>query len=113
MFGMFYVVFFLAIAMFIFAFARIISEWSKNNKAPRLSVDAKIVDKRSEMHYNHSKGHHYQFQSYLVTFEAQRGDRIELGVTPGEFSLLVVGDEGVLSFQGTRFLGFERKINNI
>lgn len=113
MFGMFYVAFFLVIAMFIFVFARLISEWVKNNKAPRLSVDAKIVDKRSATHYNHSNGHHHHSHSYHVTFEVQSGDRVELMVPWNEFGLLVVGDEGVLSFQGTRFLGFERKINNI
>ena len=46
MFGMFYVVFFLVIAMFIFVFVKGISEWVHNNNSPRLSVDAKIVDKR-------------------------------------------------------------------
>jgi len=30
-------------------------------------------------------------------------------VPRSEFGLLVEGDEGVLSFQGTRYLGFERK----
>ena len=49
MFGMFYVVFFLVIAMFIFVFVKGISEWVHNNNSPRLSVDAKIVDKRNEM----------------------------------------------------------------
>ena len=34
---------------------------------------------------------------------------MELKVPRGEFGLLVEGDEGVLSFQGTRYLGFERK----
>jgi len=30
-------------------------------------------------------------------------------VPRSEFGLLVESDEGVLSFQGTRYLGFERK----
>jgi hypothetical protein len=34
---------------------------------------------------------------------------MELSVPSSEFGLLIVGDEGVLSFQGTRYLGFERK----
>ena len=36
-------------------------------------------------------------------------DNMELKVPRSEFGLLVEGDEGVLSFQGTRYLGFERK----
>ena len=113
MFGMFYIVFFLVIAMFIFVFVKGISEWVHNNNSPRLSVDAKIVDKRSHTshhHHNHN-GHMHTSSStsYYVTFEVQSGDRMELKVPRSEFGLLVEGDEGVLSFQGTRYLGFERK----
>ena len=113
MFGMFYVVFFLVIAMFIFVFVKGISEWVHKNNSPRLSVDAKIVDKRSHTshhHHNHN-GHMHTSSStsYYVTFEVQSGDRMELKVPRSEFGLLVEGDEGVLSFQGTRYLGFERK----
>ena len=110
MFRMFYVVFFLAIAMFIFVFARLIIEWVRNNNSPRLSVDARIVDKRTSTHYHHGNGHHHHSHSYHVTFEVQSGDRIELKVPRSEFGLLVVGDEGALSFQGTRYLGFDRKM---
>ena len=111
--GIFYVMFFLVIGMFIFVFVKNISEWVKNNNSPRLSVDAKIVDKRSHTshhHHNHN-GHMHTSSStsYYVTFEVQSGDRMELKVPRSEFGLLVEGDEGVLSFQGTRYLGFERK----
>ena len=108
MFLMFYVVFFLVIAMFIFVFVRAISEWTHNNNSPRLSVDAKIVDKRTTTHHHHSNGHHHHTHSYYITFEVQSGDRMELKIPRSEFGLLVEGDEGVLSFQGTRYLGFER-----
>ena len=54
MIGMFYVVFFLVIAMFVFVFVKGISEWVHNNNSPRLSVDAKIVDKRMATHHHHS-----------------------------------------------------------
>ena len=111
--GIFYVMFFLVIGMFIFVFVKNISEWVNNNNSPRLSVDAKIVDKRSHTshhHHNHN-GHMHTSSStsYYVTFEVQSGDRMELKVPRSEFGLLVEDDEGVLSFQGTRYLGFERK----
>ncbi len=111
MFGMFYIVFFLVIATFIFVFVKGISEWASNNNSPRLSVDAKIVDKHMRTHHHHhANGHHHHSHSYYITFEVQSGDRMELKVPRSEFGLLVEGDEGVLSFQGTRYLGFERKI---
>ena len=111
MFVMFYLVFFFVIAMFIFVFVKIISEWVKNNNSPRLSVEAKIVDKRMATHHHNSNGHHHHTHSYHVTFEVQSGDRMELRVPRDEFGLLVEGDRGMLSFQGTRYLGFDRKID--
>ena len=73
--------------------------------------DAKIVDKRMSTHH-HSNGHHHHTHSYHITFEVQSGDRMELRVPRSEFGLLVEGDEGVLSFQGTRYLGFEIKLQS-
>ncbi|MBO5305195.1 MAG: DUF2500 domain-containing protein [Clostridia bacterium] len=112
MFEMFYIMFFLVIGIFIFAFVKIIGEWSKNNNSPRLSVEARIVDKRSHTsHHHHNHGGHMHTShstSYYVTFEVQSGDRMELRVPHYEFGLLVEGDVGTLSFQGTRYLGFAR-----
>ena len=107
--GIFFIVFFLVIGMFLFVFVKNISEWVSNNNSPRLSVDAKIVDKRMTTHHHHSNSHHHNTHSYHITFEVRSGDRMELRVPRDEFGLLVVGDEGVLSFQGTRYLGFERR----
>ena len=78
MFGMFYIMFFLVFAMFIFVFVKGISEWVHNNNSPRLSVDAKIVDKRMATHHHHSNGHHHHSHTYHITFEVQSGDRMEL-----------------------------------
>ena len=46
---------------------------------------------------------------YYVTFQVESGDRFELGVNGSDYGMLVEGDEGMLTFQGTRFLSFERK----
>ena len=47
--------------------------------------------------------------SHYVTFQVESGDRMELNVTGSEYGLLVEGDQGRLTFQGTRYLGFERQ----
>ena len=39
---------------------------------------------------------------------SKRGDRLELPVDGSDYGLLVEGDTGKLSFQGTRYLGFQR-----
>jgi len=111
---MFYIVFFLVIGVFVFVFVKGMGEWLKNNNSPRLTVPVRVVDKRghSSGGYNHTTHTHSSHTSYYVTFEVESGDRMELRVPSSEFGLIVVGDEGTLSFQGTRFLGFERKYSS-
>ena len=45
---------------------------------------------------------------YYATFQVESGDRMELTVSGSDYGYLVEGDHGKLTFQGTRFLGFER-----
>lgn len=49
---------------------------------------------------------------YYVTFEVESGDRMEFSVYGKEYGMLAEGDEGKLTFQGSRYLGFERAIEN-
>ena len=51
----------------------------------------------------------HTFTTYYVTFQVESGDRIELRLSGTEYGQLAEGDTGRLSFQGTRYLGFERK----
>lgn len=110
---MFSLMFVLIFGMFVLTVVRSISQWNKNNHSPRLTVDATVVTKRTNVsrHHHHNgvgAGHHSTSTSYYVTFEVESGDRIELSMAGHEFGLLVDGDRGKLTFQGTRYLGFER-----
>lgn len=110
---MFTIVFVLVIGTFIVTAVRGISQWNKNNNSPRLTVQATVVAKRTNVsHHNHAdaNGHHHYHTStsYYVTFQVQSGDRMELHMSGREYGMLVKGDKGMLSFQGTRYLGFER-----
>ena len=110
---MFFLMFSLVIGMFILTVIRGISQWNKNNHSPRLTVEATVVAKREEVtHHQHNTGNHTMHLStstwYYVTFQVESGDRMELSLPGREYGLLVEGDRGNLSFQGTRFLGFER-----
>ena len=114
---MFTLVFVLVIGMFIVIAIKGIGQWNKNNHSPRLTVPATIVAKRTNVshHHHHNHGgtgmHHTTHSTtYYVTFQVESGDRIELHVAGHEFGLLVEGDQGKLTFQGTRYLGFERSI---
>lgn len=111
------IIFIIVIAFFIVVFAKGISQWNKNNHSPRLTVDATIVAKRTNVSHssgthNHTTGMHttgHTSTSYYVTFQVESGDRMEFHVSGEEYGLLVEGDFGDLSFQGTRYLGFNRK----
>lgn len=111
---MFSLVFFLVIAVFVVTVIRGISQWNKNNHSPRLTVEATVVAKRTQVsHHHHGGGAHHAGHtttstSYYVTFQVESGDRMELHVDGYEYGMLVEGDRGRLSFQGTRYLGFER-----
>ena len=94
------------------ALIRTIREWHRNENSPRLRVEAKIVCKRSDYRrtMNHRvHGHRSARTNYFVTFEFESGDRMELALEGHQYGLLVEGDRGSLTFQGSRFLGFERK----
>ena len=110
---MFTLVFILVIGTFVVTAVKGISQWSKNNNSPRLTVPAVIVAKRTHVtqhHHHGTNGHHHHHTStaYYVTFQVDSGDRIELHVDASEYGMLVEGDRGDLSFQGTRYLGFVR-----
>lgn len=110
---MFSIAFILVFGMFIMTAVRGISQWNKNNHSPRLTVPAVVVAKRTNVSRHNSGGanghhHHHTSTTYYVTFQVESGDRMELHMSGQEYGMLVEGDEGMLSFQGTRYLGFER-----
>lgn len=96
-----------------------IGEWNKNNQSPRLTVVAKVVARSTKVsqHQHHNGGdvtgaqgfHTTTSTSYYITFEVESGDRMELRVSRSDYGMLAEGDYGRLSFQGTRYLGFERE----
>lgn len=78
----------------------------KNNQAPVEHLPAKLVAKR--MKVQGGSGAH---TTYYATFELPGGVRREFPMQGQQYGLLAEGDQGMVSFQGTRFLGFERQGN--
>jgi hypothetical protein len=109
---MFFLVFALVIGIFVFIAVKSIRQWNKNNHSPRLTVPAMVVAKRINVsHHHHASTHHAAHStSYYVTFQVESGDRMELRMTGQEYGMLIEGDHGNLTFQGTRYLNFERNI---
>ena len=109
---MFTIMFVLFIGIFVVVIVRGIGQWNKNNNSPRLTVPATVVSKRADVSHRHHAGEHHHTHtstSYYVTFEVMSGDRMEFLVPDREYGMLVEGDRGMLRFQGTRYLSFQRQ----
>jgi len=114
------------IAVFGFMIAQAVKggrEWRGNNRSPVLTVPARVAAKRFSVdgHHAHHQHHipddpghgmgthtHTTSTTYYAAFEVESGDRMEFRLPGKEYGLLAEGDAGRLTFQGTRYLGFER-----
>ena len=94
--------------LFFYIIAKNIGQFIENENSPVLTVSAAIVDMRRKTHHHHHKHGHHHSHSYHITFETQDGERLELRVKRYEYNELTIGDSGMLTHQGTRYLGFER-----
>ena len=64
---------------------------------------------RSQIHNDNDMSmSNSSYTTYFATFEVESGDRMELKVPDNEYGMLAEGDIGKLTFQGTRYKGFER-----
>ena len=104
LFGLPGLMFFMVLVFMGLIIFRLISQWNKNNHSPRLTVEATVVAKRH--HTQHTDDSSYTI--HYATFQFESGDRLELKIPYNQIGYLLEGDRGKLSFQGTRFLGFER-----
>lgn len=116
---LFPIMFILIFTIIVFTFVKGIATWFKNNNSPPLTVSARIVAKRQNTTHNNQPNagdisgahgfHTISSTSYYVTFQVDSGDRMELSVSGSEYGVLAEGDKGQLTFQGTRYLTFDRE----
>jgi Protein of unknown function (DUF2500) len=100
------IIFVIVISFILISLFKGISQWSKNNDSPVLSVRAKVLGKRTAVR---GGGETRAYSQYYITFEVESGDRLELKVKDTDYGMLVEGDQGELTFQGRRYLGFDRQ----
>lgn len=111
-------VFLLVISISVVIIINHLRQWNRNNHSPRLDVEATVVSRRADVNIHQtgnagdiSGAHGFSTTSstdYYVTFQVKSGDRMEFRVSGQEYGQLLEGDRGTLTFQGTRYLGFER-----
>ncbi len=109
-FGILFTLFFLLVfvfivGMFIYVISTNVKKANNNRNSPRLTVDAKVVSKRDQVRGENT------FTYYFATFEFESGDRIELEMQGQESGMVVEGDAGSLTFQGSKFISFSRTQN--
>ena len=93
-----------------------ISQWVKNNNSLRETVKARVVDKKSEVTYMQQDQNGMMTStpqwSYYIVFEFEDSDRKtvvkKMAVSGKEYKRICEGDCGDLTFQGTRYIGFEK-----
>jgi len=107
------ILFLAVLAIIGIAIAKGIAQWSRNNGSPVLSVEARVVNLRMRVSGGmHTAGDNLSVSGaltdYYATFEVESGDRMEFAVGGEEYGLLSKDDTGSLTFQGARYLGFQR-----
>jgi hypothetical protein len=105
--------FLLVFGMIIFSIVRGIISTVKNAKAPVITVQARIIAKRTKVSgHNHAGDNdtmnHSTSTYYYITFQTEHGERLELPVSGRMYGLLIEGDEGQLTYQGEWFKDFNR-----
>ena len=95
------------IGIFGYIIVQLIMTRKKNDSSPRETVEAAVVGKRVDV-----SGFDHTHTTYYATFQLWNADRLELKIKGDEYGMIAEGDRGILSYQGTRFLSFERKKDN-
>lgn len=107
----FIIIFLLVVTTFATALIKAIGQKRRDDRSPRLTVNASVVAKRTDVSHRSGSASgemSHTSTTYYVTFQVASGDRLELRVEGYDYGMLVEGDRGELSFQGSRFLGFAR-----
>lgn len=92
------------VAIIAFRLLRSLGEWQSNEQASREERFARLVTKRQHIWGDHSH------TDYYVTLEFEDKSRLEFKVKAETYGLLAEGDQGTLTYQGTRFIDFKRQV---
>ena len=102
-------IFVLAIGIVIAKIIGYCLQWNQKQESPRVTAFATVISKRTSIIYLSDTDHHHTSRRYFVTFTIANGDQMEFCVSGPEYGILNEDDKGLLSFQGTRYLEFERE----
>lgn len=98
--------FVLVVGVFLYVIIFGLKSWFSNNAAELMHQSATVIDKRTEVWGG--SGDSSANTNYFITFQFDDQSRKELPIPVQHFGMIVVGDFGELSYQGTRFKEFKR-----
>lgn len=106
--------FFVILGIIVISVAGSLKKHFMNYRRPVQSVQTTVVSKRTEVLLRHmpDSAENRSESKYYITFEVESGDRLEFPVEGKDYGQYAEGDEGLLTFQGKRFRGFERQSRN-
>lgn len=98
------------LGMILVTFVRELSQRNRNNHSPPADGGGHSGGQAPELSSHRSGGELHTTTStrYFATFQVESGDRMELQMNGQDYGMLVEGDRGRLTFQGTRYLDFQR-----
>ena len=96
----------LGLAVLAAAFGTLAGRWARDRLKPRRSVPARVTARRAETQKRRCRSGEVTVVNFYAAFETEDGVRREFSVSSEEYSGLVVGDCGTLTYQGGRYLGF-------
>jgi hypothetical protein len=98
----------LVVGVFLYVIIKGLSTWTSNNGAGILTEACTAIAKR--MQVSGGGGDTVATTSYYITFEFEDRSRKEFYVNAAAYGIIVEGDTGILTYQGTRFKGFSRSM---
>lgn len=81
----------------------------KDNRVPRLTVDATVIGRRKEDRFYGTKYRKTRSSTYYAVFLLKNGMRIEVWMGKRNYKRLRNNSFGMLTYQGSRFVKFEPK----
>jgi hypothetical protein len=99
----------LMIGLTLFAVNKSLLQWQANNSQPVITVEAQVVAKRADVRGSGSADSGLTRTYYYSTFQDKTGVRHEFRLSGREYGQLAEGDSGFLTYQGTRYHGFQRR----
>ncbi|HEY5466193.1 MAG TPA: DUF2500 domain-containing protein [Clostridia bacterium] len=100
------VVLLLVVGTIFFMIARSLIRSAANHRQSSIPVPAKVAGRRTQVWL--ASGNVAEITHHYATFEFANGQRLELSVPESEAGYMVEGDAGLLTYQGTRFVSFDR-----